>query len=85
MIANNFHRRIDITPNICAVYVEPRARGRGVARAVIDRACAELSAAGWERVYLITVTIVFTGIQDGSFTEWRKKMTAAGFECASVD
>ena len=46
MIANNFHRQIDLTPNICAVYVEPRARGRGVARALIDRACAELSAAG---------------------------------------
>lgn len=46
MIANNFHRQIDLTPNICAVYVEPRARGRDVARALIDRACAELSAAG---------------------------------------
>ena len=52
MIANNFHSRTDLTPNIGAVYVEPRARGRGVARAV--SACAELSAAGWERVYLIT-------------------------------
>lgn len=48
MIANNFHRQIDLTPNICAVYVEPRAR------ALIGHACAELSAAGWERVYLIT-------------------------------
>ena len=54
VIANDFHRRTDLTPNICAVYVEPRARGRGVARALIDRACAELSAAGWESVYLIT-------------------------------
>ena len=54
VIANDFHRRTDLTPNICAVYVEPCARGRGVARALIDRACAELSAAGWENVYLIT-------------------------------
>ena len=46
VIANNFHRRTDLTPKICAVYVEPRARGRGVARALIDRVCAELSAAG---------------------------------------
>ena len=51
MIANNFHRRTALTPNICAVYVEPRARGRGVARALIDRVCAELSG---ERVCLIT-------------------------------
>lgn len=54
VIANDFHRRTDLTPNICAVHVEPRARGRGVARAVIDRVCAELSTAGWERVCLIT-------------------------------
>ena len=39
VIANNFHRQTDLTPNICAVYVEPRARGRGVARALIDRVC----------------------------------------------
>lgn len=39
VIANDFHRRTDLTPNICAVHVEPRARGRGVARALIDRAC----------------------------------------------
>ena len=38
VIANNFRRRTDLTPNIHAVYVEPRARGRGVARALIDRA-----------------------------------------------
>lgn len=56
MIANNFHRRTDLTPNICAVYVEPRARGRGVARA-----CAELSAAGWERACLITGRDCFYG------------------------
>lgn len=58
MIANNFHRRTDLTPKICAVYVEPRARGRGVARALIDRACAELSG---ERVYLITGYDCFYG------------------------
>lgn len=66
VIANNFHRQTDLTPNICAVYVEPRARGRGVARALIDRACAELSAVGWERVYLITGHDCFYG-----YSEWK--------------
>ena len=50
VIANNFHRRTDLTPNICAVYVEPRA--------LIDRACAELSG---EHVYLITGHDCFYG------------------------
>lgn len=70
MIANNFHRRTDLTPNICAVYVEPRARGRGVARALIDRACAELSAAGWERVCLITGRDCFYGMAEENDGGW---------------
>ena len=53
VIANNFHRRTDLTPKICAVYVEPRA--------LIDRTCAELSVAGWERVCLITGHDCFYG------------------------
>lgn len=67
VIANNFHRRTDLTPNIRAVYVEPRARGRGVARALIDRVCAELSAAGWERACLITGHDCFYGHSEWKF------------------
>ncbi len=70
VIANNFHRRTDLTPNICAVYVEPRARGRGVARALIDRACAELSAAGWECVCLITGHDCFYGMAEENDGGW---------------
>ena len=70
VIANNFHRRTDLTPKIRAVYVEPRARGRGVARALIDRACAELSAAGWERVCLITGHDCFYGMAEENDGGW---------------
>lgn len=44
VIANDFHRRRDLTPNICAVYVEERARGNGLARALLNRACTALTA-----------------------------------------
>ena len=64
VIANNFHRRTDLTPNICAVYVEPRAR------ALIDRACAELSAAGEERVCLITGHDCFYGMAEENDGGW---------------
>lgn len=30
-IANDFHDRKDLTPNICAVYTEEAYRGRGIA------------------------------------------------------
>ena len=29
VIENDFHTRPDLTPNVCAVYVEPAFRGRG--------------------------------------------------------
>ena len=31
VIANDFHDRKDLTPNICAVYTEKEHRGRGIA------------------------------------------------------
>ena len=67
VIANNFHRRTDLTLKICAVYVEPRARGRGVARALIDRVCAELSG---ERVCLITGHDCFYGMAEENDGGW---------------
>ena len=54
VIDNDFHRRRDLTPNICAVYVEERARGKGLARALLNHACAALAAEGWAAVYLLT-------------------------------
>ncbi|MCI6289750.1 MAG: GNAT family N-acetyltransferase, partial [Clostridiales bacterium] len=29
VIENDFHTRPDLTPNVCAVYVEPAFRGKG--------------------------------------------------------
>ena len=31
VIANDFHDRKDLTPNVCALYVEPELRYRGIA------------------------------------------------------
>lgn len=36
IIANDFHKRKDLTPNVCALYVEPEHRGGGIARALLD-------------------------------------------------
>ena len=35
VIENDFHERKDLAPNICAVYVEERARRRGIAGALL--------------------------------------------------
>lgn len=54
VIENDFHRRPDKTPNLCALYVEPAARGRGIARALLAHACAVLASHGVRDAYLIT-------------------------------
>lgn len=54
VIANDFHQRPDLTPNLCALYVEETHRNRGIARQLLEHACEELRKAGVERTYLIT-------------------------------
>lgn len=54
VIENDGHERTDLTPNLCALYVEPAFRGRGLAGALMDLACADLAAAGGRELYLVT-------------------------------
>lgn len=54
VIENDFHKRPDLTPNICAVYVTEEYRKQGVARKMMDNACDELAKHGITDVYLIT-------------------------------
>ena len=59
VIDNDFHDRVDLSPNICAVYTEPEYRGRGVAGRLLDRAVSDLRAAGVSPVYLVTDHVGF--------------------------
>lgn len=54
VIENDFHERPDLTPNICAVYVEPEYRCRGLAGLLLRTACADLAAQGVKTCYLLT-------------------------------
>lgn len=54
VIENDFHDRPDLTPNVCALYVEERRRCRGIAGALLDRVCGGLREAGITTVYLVT-------------------------------
>ena len=53
-IENDFHKRTDLTPNVCAVYVEPPYRGQGVAKAMLDFVCRDLAEMGCHTLYLLT-------------------------------
>lgn len=54
VIENDFHERTDLTPNICAVYVEEQHRCRGIAGKMLERVCSDMAERGIKTLYLIT-------------------------------
>lgn len=54
VIENDFHTRPDLTPNVYAVYVKPEWRGLGIARALLDFACRDMSDLDVARLFLLT-------------------------------
>ena len=54
VIENDFHDRKDLTPNLCALFVEERKRGRGIAGVVLDFVRKDLASLGYSRLYLVT-------------------------------
>lgn len=54
VIENDFHDRKDLTPNVCAVYVEPDFRCRGIAGNLLTFVCEDMNKRGVKTLYLIT-------------------------------
>ena len=54
VIENDFHSRKDLTPNLCALYVEEEFRKKGVARRILDFARKDMANFGFSDIYLIT-------------------------------
>ena len=54
VIENDFHDRKDLTPNICALYVEPERRCRGIAGHLLEHICKDMAVKGISTLYLIT-------------------------------
>ena len=54
VIENDFHDRPDLTPNVCAVFVEPDCRGQGIAGALLDHVCKDMNSRGISPLYLLT-------------------------------
>ena len=59
VIENDFHDRKDLTPNVCAVYVEEAYRNQGIAGELLDFVCKDMRAAGIATLYLVTDHIGF--------------------------
>lgn len=54
IIENDFHERKDLTPNVCALYVEPEFRTQGIAGKLLDICRQEAGRMGFSNLYLIT-------------------------------
>lgn len=54
VIENDFHDRKDLTPNLCAVYVEESHRRRGLAGRLLSLAVEDQRAKGISPLYLVT-------------------------------
>lgn len=54
VIENDFHDRKDLTPNVCAVYVEEAYRKQGIAGEMLRFVCEEFKKEGMDTLYLVT-------------------------------
>lgn len=54
VIENDFHDRKDLTPNVCAVYVEDDYRGQGIAGEMLKFVCEDMKQRGIDTLYLVT-------------------------------
>lgn len=54
VIENDFHNRKDLTPNVCAVYVEEEYRCQGIAGKMLDFVCNDMKEKNINILYLIT-------------------------------
>lgn len=59
VIENDFHERKELSPNVCAVYVEIDRRCRGIAGRLLSFVCNDMKNHGIDTLYLLTDHIGF--------------------------
>ena len=54
VIENDFHNRKDLSPNICALFVEENYRNNGIAKNLISFIINDIKPMGFNKIYLVT-------------------------------
>ena len=54
VIENDFHKRKDLHPNVCALFVEEAYRKQGLAKMLLNHCCEKLAEKGIHKAYLCT-------------------------------
>ena len=74
VIENDFHNRKDLTPNVCAVYVEENYRCQGIAGKLLEYVCEDMCSFGLEPYISLQTTQASMSATDGSSCVWRRAM-----------
>lgn len=53
-IENDFHDRKDLSPNICAIFVEEDKRCNGISGTLLNYVCTDMKEKGIATLYLVT-------------------------------
>lgn len=59
VIDNDFHLRKDLSPNVCALYVECEYRRRGIAGKLLEHVCRDMWRMQASTLYLVTEHTAF--------------------------
>ena len=59
VIENDFHNRKDLSPNVCAVYVEEAYRNQGIAGHLLNMVVDDMHSKGISPLYLVTDHVGF--------------------------
>ena len=54
IVENDFNERKDLSPNLCALFVEEEWRNQGLAGELLDFALRDMAGLGIEKLYLVT-------------------------------
>lgn len=54
VIANDIHNRKDLTPNVCALYVEEDYRNKKIAKKLLETVIEDMRSFHFKNLYLIT-------------------------------
>lgn len=74
VIENDFHNRNDLTPNVCALYVEQTDRCQGIAGKLLRYVCEDMKQKGLIRFISLQTTPHFMSVMVGNFYVWFKAM-----------
>ena len=85
VIANDFHDRKDLTPNVCALYVEPELRRRGIAGHLLAHICKDMAAKGIGTLPHHGTHLVPTNATVGNTSAWCRAMTGNRCGCIKKD